>query len=56
MCHFNTEIIASLINAGATIVIGIVVAYASNKYNRNSAKMEQDRLSKELFIELAMFN
>jgi hypothetical protein len=51
MCQFHTEIIASVINAGATIMIGIVVAYVSIKYNRNSQKMEQDRLSKELFME-----
>lgn len=51
MFQYNTEIIASVINAVATIAIGVVVAYVSYKYNRNSEKMEQDRLSKELFFE-----
>ncbi|UGS22238.1 hypothetical protein [Flavobacterium cyclinae] len=51
MCHYNTEIIASLINAGATLLIGLVVAQISQSYNKNSSRMEHDRLSKELFKE-----
>jgi hypothetical protein len=51
MSGFSNEIIASIINAGATILIGLIVAYVSYKYNRNSSKMEDDRLSKELFTE-----
>ena len=51
MCQFNTEIVASLINAGATLFIGLVVAKISQSYNKNSSRMENDRLSKELFKE-----
>jgi phosphate/sulfate permease len=51
MYQLNTEIIASLINAGATLLIGLFVAWISHRYNINSSKMEHDRLSKELFKE-----
>ena len=51
MWQINPEIIASIINAGATIVVGVVIAYVSNKYNKNSSEIEHDRLSKELFKE-----
>lgn len=51
MTEFSDEICASLINAFATIIVGLIVAYVSYKYNINSSKMENDRLSKELFKE-----
>jgi hypothetical protein len=51
MSQFNIEIVASLINAGATLFIGLVVARISQSYNKNSSRMEHDRLSKELFKE-----
>lgn len=51
MTEFSNEICASLINAFATIIVGLIVAYVSYKYNINSSKMENDRLSKELFKE-----
>lgn len=51
MYQLNNEIIASIINAGATLLIGLFVAWISYRYNINSSKMEHDRLSKELFKE-----
>ena len=51
MCQLDHEIISSLINAGATILTGIIVAVVAFNYNRHSKKMEHDRMMKDLFKE-----
>ena len=45
------EIIASLITAVATIVVGSIVANIARKHNKHSKKMEYDRMMKDLFKE-----
>lgn len=51
MCQLNNEMISSFINAGATISIGLIVAYISHRYNKHTQKMEHDRMMKDLFKE-----
>lgn len=47
----DSQIIASVIGAIATIAAGIVVYLLSRDYYKHSRKMEQDRMMKELFTE-----
>jgi hypothetical protein len=51
MVHYSPEVISNILSAFASISVGIVVAFISYKYNKNSTRIEQDRFSRELFME-----
>ncbi len=47
----SDEIWSSIIQAGATVFAGLSVFFLSIKYQRNSQKIEEDKIAKELFKE-----
>lgn len=52
-CQFlnNSEIVASLIGAAATIIAGLLIFLLSRGYYKHSKEIERDRMMKELFYE-----
>lgn len=52
-CEFliNSEIIASIIGAIATIIAGLIIFFLSRGYYKHSKDIEKDRMMKELFTE-----